>query len=210
METFTTYQIAQMLGVDITTVIDWIDAGKIAAFKTPGGHRRVNPSDLLSFLQTYKMPIPDVLNVAAGRSSAKESKAGALPLQIQKKILIVDDDEGILAFIPRAIKKFYKNVKLELASDGFMAGKKIAEFKPDLLILDIRMPGMDGFEVLKYLDKSEKNMKIIAITAYPSKEILERIIKAGADDYLIKPFTAEQLKQKMTLLLKSIRRGGSP
>ena len=193
MKPLTTYQISQMVNVNITTVIDWIDKGLLKAYKTPGGHRRVKPSDLLKFLKKYKMPIPDVIAKDVGADLA------ARPVAISKKVLIVDDDKDILEFISRALKKFYKNIKIEFASDGFMAGKKIAEFKPNLLILDIKMPGMDGFAVLEHLKK--ENMKILAITGYPSKEIKEKIFKAGADDYLVKPFSVEELKQKVENLM---------
>lgn len=196
MGTLTTFQIAEILNVDISTVIDWIDAGKIIAFRTPGGHRRVKPSDLLNFLKTYKMPIPEKLNVTVGLLSRNTANGNS---SATKKILIVDDDKNILEFISRTLKKLYKNIKTELASDGFMAGKKIAEFKPNLLILDIKMPGMDGFAVLEHLKK--ENMKILAITGYPSKETKEKILKAGADDYLVKPFTIEELKERIEKFL---------
>ncbi|PIU83948.1 MAG: hypothetical protein COS68_01355 [Elusimicrobia bacterium CG06_land_8_20_14_3_00_38_11] len=198
MKPLTTYQISQMVNADISTVIDWIDKGLLKAYKTPGGHRRIKWNDLVEFLKKYEMPIPD--NVAVGLLSNEKTANGNSPAT--KKILIVDDNEDILEFISRAIKKFYKKIKIETITEGFIAGKRIAEFKPDLLILDIRLPGMNGFEVLEHLDKSEKDMKILAITAYSSKEIKEKIIKAGADDYLIKPFTVEQLKGKIEKLVE--------
>ncbi len=191
MKPLTTYQISQMVNVDITTVIDWIDKGMLKAYKTPGGHRRIKWDELIEFIKKYEMPIPDV--IATSSAMSLRDAAVAIP----KKILIVDDNEDILEFISRAIKKFIKNVKIETITEGFIAGKRIAEFKPDLLVLDIHLPGMNGFEVLGYLDKSEKQMKILAITAYPSKETKEKILKSGADDYLAKPFTVEALKQKM-------------
>ena len=195
MKIFTTYQISQMVNVNITTVIDWIDKGLLVAYKTPGGHRRIKWNDLVKFLKKYEMPIPAVI-----LSETKNPEA------IPKKILIVDDNEDILEFISRAIKKIIKNVKIETITEGFIAGKRIAEFKPDLLILDIKLPGMDGFEVLKHLRVGAglpaHNMKIIAITGYPSKETKEKILKAGADDYLTKPFTVEELKQKIENLCK--------
>ncbi|OGS45950.1 MAG: hypothetical protein A2539_06450 [Elusimicrobia bacterium RIFOXYD2_FULL_34_15] len=190
MEPLTTFQISKLLHVDISTVIDWIDSGKIPAYKTPGGHRRIEINDLIDFLKKYKMPIPEELN-ATGNIQKTQNNI--------KKILIVDDEEGILKFISIVIKKFFKDVDIELASDGFVAGRKIAEFKPDLIILDIRLPGMDGFEVLKELKKEK--MKIIIITAFASKEMKEKIIKSGAEGYLIKPFTAEELKQKIENLI---------
>ncbi|MBI5574310.1 MAG: response regulator [Elusimicrobia bacterium] len=210
MKPLTTYQISQMVNADISTVIDWIDSGKLKAYKTPGGHRRIKWNDLIKFLKKYEMPIPDVIATASAVSL--RGTAVAIP----KKILIVDDNEDILEFISRALKKFYKNVKIETITEGFIAGKRIAEFKPDLLILDIKLPGMDGFAVLEHLkcsgrvslpDSEEtsqlhiKNMKILAITGYPSKETKEKILKAGADDYLMKPFTVEELKQKVENLM---------
>ncbi|HAX62428.1 MAG TPA: hypothetical protein DCX95_07760 [Elusimicrobia bacterium] len=194
MKPLTTYQISQMVNVDITTVIDWIDKGMLKAYKTPGGHRRIKWDELIEFIKKYEMPIPDV--IATSSAMSLRDAAVAIP----KKILIVDDNEDILEFISRAIKKFIKNVKIETITEGFIAGKRIAEFKPDLLVLDIHLPGMNGFEVLGYLDKSEKQMKILVITAYPSKEKKEKILKSGADDYLAKPFTVEALKQKMEKL----------
>ncbi|MDO8734986.1 MAG: response regulator, partial [Elusimicrobiota bacterium] len=190
MKPLTTYQISQMVNVDITTVIDWIDKGLLKAYKTPGGHRRIKWDDLVEFLKKYEMPIPEKLNVVAPSYGAKNQASQGDATT--KKILIVDDNEDILEFISRAIKKFYKNIKIKLETEGFIAGKRIAEFKPDLLILDIKLPGMDGFEVLEHLDKSEKQLKILAITAYSSKETKEKIFKAGADDYLVKPFTVEE------------------
>ncbi|MDD5687868.1 MAG: response regulator [Elusimicrobia bacterium] len=186
MKIFTTYQISKMLNVDITTVIDWVNKGMLKAYKTPGGHRRVQIDDLVDFLKKYKMPVPDVITRVK-------------PEAILKKVLIVDDEKGILDFISRAIKKFFKNVEIETAADGFAAGRKISEFKPDLLILDIRLPGIDGFKVLEQLKKEK--MKIVVITAYHSEETKEKVFKAGADAYLIKPFDIEELIRKIGEIL---------
>src|SRR3989339_813162 len=183
MGPLTTFQVSKLLHVDITTVIDWIDSGKIPAYKTPGGHRRIEIKDLLEFLKKYRMPIPEELSTA---------------VDVQKNQIIKQPQNNIKK-ISIVIKKYFNNIEIELESEGFLAGKKIVEFKPDLLILDIRLPGMDGFEVLKQLKKEK--MKIIVITAFPTKLIREKIITAGADGYLIKPFTAEELKQKVENLL---------
>src|SRR3989339_475887 len=196
MGPLTTFQVSKLLHVDITTVIDWIDSGKIPAYKTPGGHRRIEIKDLLEFLKKYRMPIPEELSTAV---DVQKNQIIKQPQNNIKKILIVDDDKSILKYISIVIKKYFNNIEIELETEGFLAGKKIVEFKPDLLILDIRLPGMDGFEVLKQLKKEK--MKIIVITAFPTKLIREKIITAGADGYLIKPFTAEELKQKVENLL---------
>jgi DNA-binding response OmpR family regulator len=136
----------------------------------------------------FRSPIPDVI-----KDMNSDVATGT------KKILIVDYDEEVIEFISTAIKKFYKNVKIETATNGFMGGKKVAEFKPHLLLLDIKLPDINGYEVLKHLKK--ENIKIIIVTAYPSKEIKEKILKAGADDFLIKPFSIEELKEKIDVLI---------
>ena len=99
-KTFTTFDIAGMLDVYPTTVADWIDNGKLKAFTTPGGHRRVNSEDLLEFLKKYNMPIP-----AEMVSSENTEK---------KKILIVDDDPKFVKSIEKVLKK--KNKKYEVST----------------------------------------------------------------------------------------------
>ena len=183
MEIFTTYQIAKALNADISTVIGWIDAGKLKAYKTPGGHRRVNGNDLLEFLKKYDMPVPEELNYKGN-----------------KRILIVDDEEEIRELITIVINKFFKNIEVEDAKDGVSAGVKIASFNPDLLILDIRLPGVNGFEILKNL-KNCRDMKILVITAYPSKQNKEQAFRIGADDFLPKPFSISEIKEKIQQLL---------
>jgi DNA-binding response OmpR family regulator len=88
----------------------------------------------------------------------------------------------------------------ETASDGFEAGTKIMQFKPDLIILDLFMPGMDGFEVCKQIKENSNTsqIKILAFTGFDSKENKERIMRAGADDYLVKPV-------EKSVLLKNVK-----
>ncbi len=190
---FTTYQIAAMLNVDITTVINWINDGRLAAYKTPGGHRRVNISNLIRFLRKYKMPIPE--------DFADDERKFAPA----KKILIVDDDKEVIEYIGRVIERYFSEVKVEFAMNGFLAGEKIAAFKLDLIILDIKLPGIDGFEVMKRLKKGKK-MKILAITGYPSAEVKSKILDAGAIEYLVKPFAPKEISEKIRNLLQLKKR----
>jgi len=112
---FTTFNAAKLLGVDMTTVIDWCKQGKLQAFKTPGGHRRINPKDLIKFLQTYKMPVPSILQQMA-----------------QLQCLVVDDEPQIRRLVSRVIKAMDPDANVELAEDGFEAGKKLADTLPHL------------------------------------------------------------------------------
>ena len=124
-----------------------------------------------------------------------------------KKVLIVDDDKGIVDSIQRSLKR-EKIYDLEVAFDGFEAGHKFADFKPDLIILDIKMPGLDGYQLCSRIrsDKKNKNVKILLISGLVETKEASCIKESGADGYLSKPFSNEELKKKIMNLLDLNRR----
>ncbi len=185
-KTYTTFDLAKILDVYPTTVAKWIDEQKVKAFTTPGGHRRIREEDLLRFLKEHKMPIPVELQ-QDGR----------------KRVLIVDDERPVINVISKVLKKFSDKYVVSSASDGFQAGEMVHDFKPDLVILDLRLPGINGFKVCSRIKKNEntRHIKIMAITGYDTPEYRKRILKAGADDYLAKPFDINTLADKVEKLL---------
>jgi excisionase family DNA binding protein len=171
-EIFTTHDIARILSLDITTVIDWIDQEKLTGYKTLGGHRRVKKSDLVFFLQEHKMPIPTQLT------------------RTQKLILLVEDDADFRLAIRGFIKEIALDASLHEAENGFLAGKMVEEHKPDLVILDVFLPGINGFDVCKYIrrDPALAETKILAMSGQPGEETQREIMDSGADAFLRKPF----------------------
>lgn len=168
---YTTFQISQYLSVDITTVMSWIDDGKLSAYKTPGGHRRVPHRDFLEFLKKYKMPVPQGLPGGA------------------RKVLVVDDEPQMVRMVVRYIKKIDGSLEIETAEDGFEAGRKMESYTPDLVILDLNLPGIDGFKVCKNIRASDKkDVKILAMSGQGSDENRRKIISCGADEFVAKPF----------------------
>lgn len=119
-----------------------------------------------------------------------------------KKILIVDDDLNIQKLLTKMLSRY--QYQAEAASDGFEAGLKVMEFKPDLIILDLFMPRMSGFEMCKRIKKNSatSHIKILIITGYDTQENKNRIMEAGADDYLGKPLKKEIFLKKVEKLLK--------
>ncbi len=190
---FTTFIIAKLLDVYPTTIANWIDQGKLKAFSTPGGHRRVANKDLLEFLKKYKMPVPDELIILKSPN--------------KKKVLIVDDDPKVLKSIAAVLKKKSKKYTVFTATDGFEAGQAVIELKPDLMILDIMLPGIDGFKVCRTTRKKNKEIKIIAVTGYHDEKNKKKILSAGADFYLRKPINIDELLNRMNDLLGKKRRG---
>lgn len=90
-------------------------------------------------------------------------------------------------------------IELEVARDGFTAGKKYADFFPDLIILDLMLPGMDGFKVCQMIreDPDMAEVKILAITGYDTPEHEQKIRAAGANGYLAKPFAIKEFLGKL-------------
>jgi excisionase family DNA binding protein len=180
----TTGEVASLCHVTINAVKKWIGAGKIKAFATPGGHFRIKVEDLEVFLSNYNMALKDEL------------------YSRRMRILIADDEPDVVEFLKSALLAIDSDYEIETASDGYEALIKIGAFKPSLLILDIRMPRVDGFEVLKKLRENQrtKSTKVLAITAFGEEDAI-KMIKAGANAYLTKPVQMKYLKEQVTLLL---------
>ena len=176
-----TFAIAQMLQVDPGSVANWIDQDLLSAHRTPGGHRRVATGDLVKFLRDHNMPIPPEIETTPTR------------------ILIVDDEVAITQLISKAIKANHGDYEIIQAHDGFRAGTLVATHKPDVVILDLRMPGMDGYEVCRLIKSQEatKHTEILAMTAYPSEENINRIKECGARVCLTKPLDMDLLLQEI-------------
>ena len=183
-----TFDVAQMLGVDPGSVANWIDQGRLRAYRTPGGHRRVAAADLLAFLKGHNMPIPREL---ADR-----------PV----RVVVVDDQPPMTQMIAKAIKRAHPECEVVEAHDGFQAGAVIATLRPDVVILDIRMPGMDGFEVCRMIKghAATRHAKVVAVTAFPSEEAEASILACGASLLLPKPLNLPRLVGEVSVFTEPI------
>lgn len=120
-----------------------------------------------------------------------------------KKVLIVDDDEFLLDMY--AIKFREAGFSVEVAHDGKEALQKVESVKPEIVLLDIILPGMDGFEVLRslYQEKRADNMMVVMLTNLGQKDDAERGIQLGARDYIVKAhFTPTEVVEKVRQLLR--------
>lgn len=182
---YTTYQIGKFCQVNIRTVIRWIETGKLKAYSTPGGHRRVKWSDLINFLTQNKMPIPKEL---------EEAK--------KKKILVIDDDPD---FLETAIKTLQKipGTETKMTSSGFDAGILMADWYPDLVLLKFIIPDLDGFEVTRKIKGNPrfKKVPIIAVTSITDSDELDRVKNCGVDAVITKPLESESFIKKVDRFL---------
>jgi two-component system, OmpR family, response regulator len=183
---FTTFEISQICGVNPTTVQNWVKGKKLRAFQTPGGHRRVSHEDLVSFLKEFGMPIPDDL------------------YQDPPLIMLVDDEKEILELLEGVMTSGDEEIRVAKAQSGVEALLLIGETKPLLLILDIMMPGMNGFEVCRKLksNPSTHNIKIVALTGDHNPAMKERVLHAGADLFFTKPIDVIEFRKQCLRLIQ--------
>ena len=186
VKTYSTFDVARMLEVVPGTVANWVDSGRLKAFTTLGGHRRITREDLLAFSKKNSMPVPGLMGQASGK----------------KRILVVEDDEKLLKLILKAFKTL-PEYELLKAADGFQAGQMLEGQRPDLVILDIMLPDINGFKVCEHIKLKNRNTRVIAMTGYDSDEVKKKIMDAGADAYLIKPFLFKTLFGHVERLLGS-------
>lgn len=185
-DVLTVFKASQYCNVSPQTIINWVELGYIKAYKTVGGHRRISRADLVAFMQKQGIPIP------------KEEPRGG-----KKKILVVDDDPIIVETIVQALEEDEFDYEVISASDGFEAGLQVNHFAPNLLILDIMMPDIKGYEVCKKIKENPetRNTKIIVLSAYLDEEKFKKMKEYGADACFSKPFPLPQLKDEIARLL---------
>ena len=185
---YTSGQVAKLCGVTLRTVINWINQGRLHAYKLPGrrGDNRIRGEELQRFMNENGIPW--------------NSRSEALPSKNKKRdtcILVVDDEPPMAKAICRTIR--HMGLQTYTAQNGFEAGRLYTQLAPSLMTLDLQMPGFDGFAVLELLGK-EKKCPILVISAMDTPQ-LKKAVELGADDYLAKPFSNENLQEKIRELL---------
>lgn len=159
---FSALEAANICGVVNQTAINWIHAGFLKAFKTPGGQYRIYPDDLAAFMISRNMKVPDNL------------------LEICKKqdtytlntVLIIDDDRALNTVIARFFEKEFPKINILQAYDGFEAGVMLTDRHPQCLILDLDLPGVDGFSICRRINEGKTfgDPLVIVITALDDPE----------------------------------------
>jgi len=117
-------------------------------------------------------------------------------------VLIVDDEKNIRLTLAMALETL--NLQVEMAAHGEEALQKLAEKSYDLILLDMRLPGLDGMEVLGRVVKTWSQSKVIVITAYGSSEMAVGAMTLGAVDFLPKPFDPEDVRKTVTRILDQV------
>lgn len=160
-EFMSTRQAAATLGVALSTVQLWVETGVLPAWKTAGGHRRI--------------PRTAVESLVSQQQAVLSPTLAAVPAEPLKtfKVLVVEDDVIQLELYKRKFAEWSLPIELVTATDGFEGLMMVGRHNPDLIITDLRMPGMDGFRMIRHLrgQAEENKSDIIVVTALDETEM---------------------------------------
>ncbi len=181
---FTTGEAAKICKVSQQTIIRCFDSGQLKGFRVPGSRfRRIPRAELYAFMRDNGIP-----------TDALESG--------KRKILVVDDDQELVDLIVDVLQKDGR-FEVRSVNNGFDAGMMVKEYHPDLIVLDVMLPDINGREVCTRVrgDKTMDDVKIICISGMIENEKIEDLKASGANDFLHKPFEVETLVDRIGGLL---------
>jgi excisionase family DNA binding protein len=181
---FTTGEAAEICKVSQQTIIRCFDSGRLRGFRVPGSRfRRIPREALVQFMKDNGIP-PDALE--SGKS----------------KVLVVDDDPEIVELFVDVLERDGR-FEVRTANTGYDAGMATQEFRPDLVILDYMLPDINGNLVCQRVRANPEfeHTKIIIVSGVVNQEEINDLLKAGADDFVKKPFNIEKLIERIGQLL---------
>jgi len=177
---FTTGEAAKICKVSQQTIIRCFDNGQLKGFRVPGSKfRRIPREALYKFMKDNGIP-----------TDALESG--------KRKVLLVDDDVDIVEMINRALEEDGR-FEVRTAANGFDAGMMVKEYRPDLIVLDVMLPDINGKEVCHRVraDQNLEEVRIICISGMIEEDKIQELKLAGADDFVHKPFEVDVLIERM-------------
>ncbi|MCP4194863.1 MAG: response regulator [Planctomycetaceae bacterium] len=181
---FTTGEAAKICKVSQQTIIRCFDSGQLKGFRVPGSRfRRIPRDQLFAFMKDNGIP-----------TEALESG--------KRKVLIVDDDEELVELLKDTFDRDGR-FEIRTANNGFDAGMLVKEFRPDLVVLDVMLPDINGREVCVRVrsDSTLDEVKIICISGMVEADKVADLKAAGANDFVQKPFAVDKLLERACELL---------
>jgi excisionase family DNA binding protein len=182
---FTTGEAAKICKVSQQTIIRCFDSGQLKGFRVPGSRfRRIPRNELYQFMRENGIP-----------TDALESG--------KRKILVVDDDAELVELITDVLDKDGR-FEVRSVNNGFDAGMMVKEYHPDLIVLDVMLPDINGKEVCQRVrtDPTMDDVKIICISGMVEQDKIEDLRASGADDFMQKPFEVDNLVDRICQLLE--------
>jgi excisionase family DNA binding protein len=182
---FTTGEAAKICKVSQQTIIRCFDNGQLKGFRVPGSRfRRIPREALYKFMRDNGIP-----------TDALESG--------KRKVLLVDDDVELVELMNKFLDEDGR-FEVRIASNGFDAGLMVKEYRPDIIVLDVMLPDINGKEVCHRIraDSTLEDVRILCISGMIEEDKVQELRLAGADKFLHKPFDVEELIDEMCALLE--------
>jgi len=178
---FSPGETAGILRVTPATLRGWTNKGILRAETTSGGHRRYLVSEVSRLARTRGLDMD-------------------LSLDLSLQLLVIDGDVEYGLYLMKSLQELSGISDIEVTNDGFTAGCRVAQFKPDIVLLDLDAPKIDGYQICEFIkhDQQTKFIRVIAMSRHCSKK-QKRIIDLGAEVCISKPFSVDQLEQVMGL-----------
>ncbi len=175
-------EVAELLMVSTAAVRLWAEGGNLKARLTAGGHRRFKLDDIKAFATKKNIQLNTQTNE-------------------NPKILIVDDDIHFAEYLKTLLNIKIKNVDVEISLDGFDAANKLHDFTPNIMLLDLKMPGLDGFQVCQRVKENplQNHIRVIGISGDISQRDTDKLKRIGAETCFKKPMDVPLLLKQLAL-----------
>lgn len=175
-------EVAELLMVSTAAVRLWAESNNLKARVTAGGHRRFKLDDVKDFATKKNIQ----LNV---------------PISDTPKILVVDDEASFAEFLKTLLEIEIENVEVQISLNGFDAANKLRDFNPSIILLDLKMPGLNGFQICQHVKQNPmyKHIRVIAMSGDMSNCEIDEIKKAGAEACIEKPVNTSNLLETLSL-----------
>ena len=168
---FTTGEVAQICRVSQQTVIRCFDSGRLQGFRVPGSRfRRIPRSSLVTFMKSNQIPLD---KLETGR----------------KRVLVVDDDDAIVEMFTELLAR-HGQFEVKTARTGYDAGILTEQFRPDVILLDFKLPDINGNVVCRTIrsNPNYEHIHIIVISGVADPDEVKELLSAGANEFIRKPF----------------------
>lgn len=183
---FTTGEVADVCKVSQQTVIRCFDSGRLQGFRVPGSRfRRIPRDSLITFMKTNGIPLD---HLESGK----------------KRVLVVDDDEAIIEMFTELLERDGR-FEVKTASTGYDAGLLTEQFKPDVMLLDFKLPDINGNVVCRTIRSNPnfEQMKIIIISGVADPDEVNELLASGANEFIRKPFDINSVIERISDLVNA-------
>ena len=187
-KSLSTGDIARYCQVTPATVVNWIKAGKLQVYTTPGGQYRMDVGNFVDFLRDNKLPIPEELQPSN-----------------ERRLLLIDNDPEVLERATQAIAQALPTIILEESDNGYDGLIKLGSFKPHAVVIDLALPTLDVSEAVRRLRANQDTRNMFVVAAGGDEvdpEVMRKVRRIGVDAMLNRPLKYDELTRTLARLLK--------